>query len=153
MYDRTSGPSRFGGSVVKRGLGLTTFSQLGESVGTLYKSLLLFAMNWFDAHLTILWVRLEVATEGNGLMAWILSFGETPFLVVKLAVGAFAAYVLYRCAHLPLAQRGMRLVLGIYLALMMIHIATGFSTLGWQAPATVFAYFGSLPAAFLASVA
>ena len=109
-------------------------------------------MNWLDAQLTILWVRLEVATEGNGLMARILSFGETPFLGVKLAVGAFAAYVLYRCAHLPLAQRGMRLVLGIYLTLMMIHVATGFFALGWQAPGAVLAYFGSLPAAFLASI-
>jgi len=121
-------------------------------MGTLYKSLLLFAMNWIDAQLTVLWVRLEVATEGNGLMARILSLGEAPFIGVKLVVGAFAAYVLYRCAHLPLAQRGMKLVLGLYLALMMIHVATGFSALGWQAPGTVVAYFGSLPASFLASL-
>jgi hypothetical protein len=121
-------------------------------MGTLYKALLLFAMNWLDAQLTILWVRLDVATEGNGLMARLLNLGEAPFLGFKLFVGAFAAYVLYRCAHLPLARRGMRLVLGIYLILMMIHVATGFSTLGWQAPGTVVAYFGSLPAAFLASL-
>ena len=121
-------------------------------MGTLYKSLLLFSLNWLDAQLTVLWVRMEVATEGNGLMAFFLNLGEAPFIGVKLAVGAFAAYVLYRCAHLPLAQRGMKLVLGIYLALMMIHAATGFSALGWQAPGTVVAYFGSLPAAFLASV-
>jgi len=121
-------------------------------MGTLYKSLLLFAMNWLDAQLTILWLRLDVATEGNGLMARILSLGEAPFLGFKLVVGALAAYVLYRCAHLPLAQRGMRLVLGIYLVLMMIHAATGFSALGWHAPETVVAYFGSLPAAFLASL-
>lgn len=121
-------------------------------MGTLYKSLLLFTMNWLDAQLTILWVRLDVAIEGNGLMARVLSFGEAPFIGVKLIVGAFAAYVLYRCAHLPLAQRGMRLVLGIYLALMLIHVATGFSGLGWQAPGAVVAYFGSLPAAFLASL-
>ncbi len=121
-------------------------------MGTLYKALLLFAMNWLDAQLTILWVRLQVATEGNGLMARILSLGETQFLSVKLVVGAFAAYVLFRCAHMPLARRGMKLVLGIYLILMMIHVATGFSTLGWQAPETVVAYFTSLPAAFLASL-
>lgn len=121
-------------------------------MGTLYKSLLLFALNWLDAQLTILWVRLDVATEGNGLMARVLSFGEAPFIGVKLVVGAFAAYVLYRCSHLPLAKRGMRLALGIYLALMMIHVATGFSALGWQAPGTVVAYFGSLPAAVLASL-
>jgi Domain of unknown function (DUF5658) len=121
-------------------------------MGTIYKSLLLFAMNWLDAQLTVLWVRLEVATEGNVLMARVLSLGEAPFIGVKLFVGAFAAYVLYRCAHLPLAQRGMRLVLGIYVALMIIHVATGFSALGWRAPGAVVAYFGSLPAAFLASV-
>jgi hypothetical protein len=119
---------------------------------TLYKSLLLFAMNFLDAQLTILWVRMEIATEGNGLMARILNLGETPFLGFKLIVGAFAAYVLYRCAHMPLAQRGMKLVLAIYLILMMIHVATGFSALGWEAPDTVLAYFSSLPAAFLASL-
>ena len=117
---------------------------------TLYKSLLLFAMNWLDAQLTILWVRLNVASEGNAIMARILSFGEAPFLTVKLVIGAFAAYVLYRCAHMPLARRGMKLVLGLYLILMAVHVATGFSALGWQAPETVVAYFGGLPSAFLA---
>jgi hypothetical protein len=119
-------------------------------VGALSKSLLLFAMNWLDGQLTILWVRLNVANEGNGIMARLLNHGEAPFLSVKLAVGAFAAYVLYRCAHLPIARRGMMLVLVMYLALMFVHVATGFSALGWQAPETVLAYFGSLPRAFLA---
>jgi hypothetical protein len=117
---------------------------------TLYKSLLLFAMNWLDAQLTILWVRLNVASEGNALMASLLNVGEAPFLAVKLTIGAFAAYVLYRCAHMPLARRGMKLVLGLYLLLMMVHVATGFTALGWQAPETVAAYFGGLPHAFLA---
>jgi hypothetical protein len=116
---------------------------------TFSKSLLLFAMNWLDAQLTILWIRLDVANEGNGLMARLLSFGEAPFLSVKLAVGAFAAYVLYRCSHLPLARRGMKLVLGLYSTIMLVHVATGFSTLGWRAPGTVLAYFGSLPKALL----
>lgn len=117
---------------------------------TLYKSLLLFAMNWLDAQLTILWVRLNVASEGNALMASLLNVGETPFLTVKLAIGGFAAYVLYRCAHMPLARRGMKLVLALYLLLMMVHVATGFTALGWKAPSTVATYFGSLPHAFLA---
>ena len=116
---------------------------------TLYKSLLLFAMNWLDAQLTILWVRLNVATEGNAIMARLLNVGEAPFLTTKLAMGAFAAYILYRCAHMPLARRGMSLVLGLYSLLMMVHIATGFTALGWQAPKTVGTYFGSLPHAFL----
>lgn len=116
---------------------------------TLYKSILLFAMNWLDAQLTILWVRLDVATEGNVMMARLLGLGEAPFLSVKLAIGAFAAYVLYRCSHMPLARRGMRLVLGLYLILMGVHVVTGFVALGWQAPETVVAYFGGLPNAFI----
>ena len=118
----------------------------------LSKALLLFAMNWLDAQLTILWVRLNVATEGNGLMAFFLDRGEAPFLSVKLVVGAIAGYTLYRFAEIPIARRGMKLVLGVYLALMIVHLATGFSALGWHAPATVFSYFVSLPGAVLASV-
>ena len=44
-------------------------------MGTLAKSLLLFALNWLDAQLTLLWVHLNVATEGNALMARVLAYG------------------------------------------------------------------------------
>ncbi|HKR59616.1 MAG TPA: DUF5658 family protein [Pyrinomonadaceae bacterium] len=116
---------------------------------TIYKSLLLFAMNWLDAQLTILWIRLNVATEANALMARLLNVGEAPFLMVKLGIGAFTAYVLYRCSHMPLAQRGMKLALGLYLLLMLVHVITGFAALGWAAPQTVASYFVSLPHALL----
>jgi Domain of unknown function (DUF5658) len=114
-------------------------------VGTLFKSLLLFALNLLDAQLTLVWIRLNVATEGNGLMARVLSYGDTPFLVLKLCVGAFAAYVLYRCAHLPLAKRGMTVVLALYLGVMVIHAATGCSALGWNGPITLISFLGHLP--------
>ena len=120
-------------------------------MGALSKALLLFAMNWLDAQLTILWVRLNVATEGNGIMATLLNHSENSFLSVKLAIGALAAYTLYRFAEIPIARRGMKLVLGVYLALMVIHMLTGFSALGWHAPATVLTYFVSLPRTFVAS--
>ena len=118
-------------------------------VGTLSKSLLLFGLNWLDAQLTILWLRLNVATEGNALMARLLEHSEMSFLVFKLAIGAFAAYVLYRCAHLPLAKRGLNIVLGIYVILMLVHVATGCVALGWQTPILVVDYLGRLPNAFL----
>ncbi|MFN2492562.1 MAG: DUF5658 family protein [Pyrinomonadaceae bacterium] len=107
-------------------------------------------MNWLDAQLTLLWVRLNVATEGNGVMALLLDRGEASFLSVKLLIGALAAFTLYRCAEIPLARRGMKMVLGIYLAIMLVHLATGFSALGWHAPVTILTYFVSLPNAFVA---
>lgn len=82
-------------------------------------------------------------------MARVLNHSEASFLGVKFTVGAFAAYILYRCAHIPLARRGMSLVLGVYVALMLVHTATGCAALGWQGPYAVLGYFGAIPGAFL----
>ena len=97
------------------------------------KSLLLFLLNWLDAQLTIIWVRTGLATEGNGLMGRLLEAGNAPFLLTKFAVGATVAYMLYHWAHLPLAQRGLKLALGLYIGLMFVHAATGLSAFGWPA--------------------
>jgi hypothetical protein len=118
-------------------------------VGKLSKACLLFSLNWLDAQLTLVWIRLNVATEGNALMAHILNYGEWTFLGVQVAVGGFAAYVLYRCAHLPLAKYGLSIVLGIYVILMLVHAATGCVALGWHAPISVLAYLETLPKTFL----
>lgn len=119
-------------------------------MSALSKSVLLFSLNWLDAQLTIIWVRAQLATEGNGLMARLLEMGNFPFLAAKLLIGAFAAYVLYRCAHLKLARRGMTLALSIYFGIMFVHAATGMSALGWHAPETMLAYLSNLPNTLLA---
>jgi hypothetical protein len=118
-------------------------------MGALAKSLLLFALNWIDAQLTLFWVHTNIASEGNGLMNQLLKVGDAPFLLVKLAIGAFAAYTLYRCSHLPLARRGMQLVLAIYIGLMLAHAATGISALGWSEPLAMFTYFTKVPTAVI----
>ena len=118
-------------------------------MGKLSKSCLLFTLNWLDAQLTLLWIRLGVATEGNSLMARILEHGDLTFLAAKLAIGACAAYILYRCAHLPLAKRGLNVVLGIYVILMLVHVATGCVAMGWETPVVLLGYVESLPHAFL----
>ena len=118
-------------------------------MSALAKSLLLFALNWIDAQLTLFWVHSNIASEGNGLMSQLLKVGDAPFLVVKLAIGAFAAYTLYRCAHLPLARRGMQLVLTIYAALMVAHAATGMSALGWSEPLVMITYVTNVPYALI----
>jgi len=82
-------------------------------------------------------------------MGRLLEMGDGPFMLVKLAVGAFAAYTLYRCSHLPLARRGMQLVLTIYVALMFVHAATGMSALGWSEPLAMVTYLSNVPYALL----
>ena len=118
----------------------------------LQKCLLLFVLNLADALLTIFWVRTGAATEGNTLMARLMEVGYAPFLLVKLSVGALVAYTLYRFSSLKLARRGLRFVLCLYLALMLVHTATGLSAAGWRAPERVLAYVSHLPDMLLALV-
>ncbi len=91
--------------------------------------LLLFLLNWLDAQLTVLWVDNKLATEGNILMAKLLSFGNGSFLCAKICAGALVALMLYRWSYLNVAQKGLRLVLGVYLGLMIVHLATSLSAL------------------------
>ena len=118
-------------------------------MGALAKSITLFLLNWIDAQLTLIWVRSNIATEANNLMAHLLNIGDAPFLLTKLAIGAFAAYMLYRCSHLTIARRGMQLVLSVYGALMLVHVATGLSALGWAEPLAMVTLVGDLPFTFL----
>jgi len=119
-------------------------------MSALTKSILLFVLNWLDGQLTIFWVRSNIATEANTLMGQLLKLGDAPFLLTKLAVGAFAAYILFRCSHLRLARRGMQLVLAVYFGLMVAHAATGLSALGWHGPEAVISYVGHIPYALIA---
>src|SRR5256885_1580795 len=94
-------------------------------------TLLLFGLNLLDALLTLIWVRSGVATESNQLMAKLLDIGNMPFLTVKIAIGATAAYVLLRWGNLKLARYGLAIALANYLGLMGIHIFTGLSAFGY----------------------
>ncbi len=91
---------------------------------------LLFTLNFLDAVFTLYWVRFGFAQEGNQLMAGLLDMGDFPFLFVKIAIGAAAAYVLSEWSDFKIARYGVALCLGIYLGLMLIHFATGLTAFG-----------------------
>ncbi|HRH44927.1 MAG TPA: DUF5658 family protein [Pyrinomonadaceae bacterium] len=94
------------------------------------QTFLLFLLNLLDALLTIFWVRNGFASEGNHLMATLLDLGNTPFLLVKVAIGAVTAFVLWRWKDLPLAKYALALALMVYIGLMAVHFVTGLSALG-----------------------
>lgn len=94
------------------------------------QTILLFALNFIDAVLTLYWVRNGFATEGNHLMATLLDIGDLPFLGVKVAIGTVTAVVLWRFRHLRMAKYGLSVALLIYVGLMGIHFFTGLSAFG-----------------------
>ena len=100
-------------------------------------TILLFALNFFDAVLTIYWVRNGFATEGNALMAGLLDLGNMPFLIVKTAIGAVTAVVLWRWKNLRVAQYGLTFALAVYVGLMAIHFVTGLSAFGYLSQACI----------------
>ena len=114
-------------------------------MSTSTKCVLLFVLNLLDALLTVVWVRLGVATEGNALMARVLDAGVAPFLLTKLIIGGLVAYTLYRFSRLVLARRGLGLVLGLYLFLMLMHGAAAASASGLKSPDTLVAFISYLP--------
>jgi hypothetical protein len=95
------------------------------------QTLLLFTLNFLDAVFTIYWVHFGFATEGNQLMAGLLDIGYAPFLMVKIAVGALAAVVLWHWRNLRLAKYGLALALTVYVGLMGVHFITGLSAAGF----------------------
>ncbi len=82
-------------------------------------------------------------------MAQLLRLGDAPFMLTKVAIGTFAAYVLYRCSHLTIARRGMQVVLSVYVLLMFAHVATGLSALGWTKPLAMMTDAANLPLSLL----
>ena len=96
-----------------------------------HQSVLLFALNFVDAILTIYWVHFGFASEGNLLMAGLLDAGYTPFLAVKILVGAIAAVVFWRWRDLRLAKYGLSFALAAYIGLMGVHFLTGLSAFGY----------------------
>lgn len=98
---------------------------------------LLFALNFLDAVLTIYWIHNGYATEGNQLMAGLIDIGYTPFLIVKMTIGALAALVLWRWGNLRIARYGLTLALFLYISLMGIHFVTGLSAFGFISQAMV----------------
>lgn len=101
------------------------------------QTFLLFALNFFDAVLTIYWVHNGFATEGNQLMSGLLEIGYLPFLAVKLSVGALAALVLWHWGNLRVARLGLTFTLSIYISLMGVHFVTGLSACGFISEATI----------------
>ena len=64
-------------------------------------------------------------------MASLLEIGNGPFLIVKIAIGAIAAIVLFKWGSRPVAKYGVAVALAVYIGLMGIHIFTGLSAFGY----------------------
>ena len=104
----------------------------GENFVNLSRAILiLFALNFLDALVTVSWVKGGIAPEANQLMARLLEAGPAPFLFVKLIIGAVTAGVLFYGAQYRLAKIGVAIALFVYSGVFLTHIFTGLAAFGY----------------------
>lgn len=82
-------------------------------------ALWLLGLNWFDAVCTVNFVHAG-GIEANPLMAWLLNRGDIAFILFKL----FAVPPMIVCVATLARAWVAWLLLGLYAAVMCIHILT-----------------------------
>jgi hypothetical protein len=82
--------------------------------------LLLLITSALDAWLTMVHVQ-QGGQEANPIMAFVLLYGYTPFIAVKMALTSVGAWLLAVHQQFPLAWKGLHGMAAIYLLLMGYH--------------------------------
>ena len=79
-------------------------------------------LNLTDAVLTLMWWTLGAATEANPLMAVLLSWGEIPFVLGKLALVSGGSYLLWNHRHRAFAVISIFLAFLVYYFILLQHL-------------------------------
>jgi hypothetical protein len=84
--------------------------------------LLLFvlAASAVDALCTLIFLQ-RGGQEANPFMAFVLSYGQTPFVGLKMALTGISGWLLVAHHGFPMAYRGLVALAGGYLGLLCLH--------------------------------
>jgi hypothetical protein len=75
-----------------------------------------------DALCTLLFIQ-RGGQEANPFMALVLSYGQTPFVGIKMALTGIGAWLLVAHHYFPMAYRGLLGLAGGYIGLLLLHAA------------------------------
>ena len=75
-----------------------------------------------DALCTLLFIQ-RGGQEANPFMALMLSYGQTPFVGIKMALTGIGAWLLVAHHYFPMAYRGLLGLAGGYIGLLLLHAA------------------------------
>src|SRR5262245_30762316 len=73
-----------------------------------------------DALCTLLFLQ-RGGQEANPFMALVLSFGQTPFVGLKMALTGIGAWLLVVHYYFPMAYRGLLVLAGGYMGILLMH--------------------------------
>ena len=75
-----------------------------------------------DALCTLLFLQ-RGGQEANPFMAFVLSYGHTPFVGLKMALTGISGWFLVAHHYFPMAYRGLLGLAGGYMGLLFLHVA------------------------------
>jgi hypothetical protein len=73
-----------------------------------------------DALLTLFFLQ-NGGSEANPFMSLVLSHGQTPFMGIKMALTGIGAWFLAAHQYFPMAYRGLLVLAGGYIGILLIH--------------------------------
>lgn len=82
----------------------------------------MIVFNLVDAVLTMVWLAQGAATEANPLMEVLLSWGEIPFVLGKLALVSGGSYLLWNHRHRAFSVICIFVGFLVYYFLLLYHL-------------------------------
>jgi hypothetical protein len=128
LPDRRAHPTTFGSALRVRGR-RQVFRRAGEASRAYVDCpsrravvLLFFVLgaSVLDALCTLLFLQ-RGGQEANPFMAFVLSYGQTPFVGIKMALTGIGAWFLVAHHYFPMAYKGLLGMAAGYMGLLLIH--------------------------------
>ncbi len=130
LSDRRQQPTSLWAVLQWQGRRRKGFRRAGEGLNTyvdcvaprsMVLALIVLIASALDAWLTIEHLQ-RGGGEANPVMAFVLTYGDVPFIIVKMAITSVGAWLLAIHQGFPLAWKGLHVLAMIYLLLMGYHL-------------------------------
>ena len=130
LPDRRQQPTSLWGALRSQERRRQGFRRAGEGMNTyvdcvaprgVVLALIVLVASALDAWLTLGHLQ-RGGGEANPVMAFVLTYGESPFVTVKMAITCVGAWLLAAHQYFPLAWQGLHAMAMIYLLLMGFYI-------------------------------
>ena len=83
---------------------------------------ILILLNLIDAFFTLRFNELQLATEANPLMDYLLQIDPRLFFIIKFSLVSLSALFMYSCRHVSLARHALLASVLVYGIVNVIHI-------------------------------
>ena len=89
----------------------------------------LFVLNFLDAILTLIWIKVGFATEANPIMDAVMKIHPSLFVLAKVALVSACLGILWATRHKALARFCSVFGFSVYSLIIVYHVVGGIASL------------------------